>query len=147
MVRRNFELTCKMREDLMKAYHEVYTKCHTQLEAYIKTVKHPAPRFYITPNRAYNMMSLMVKGDFSQVDSQDPLKRKMYYELFDKLNLLTQRQEFMGKSLWFICPFLVSQPASEFYISVNTFKEIFPSMKKHGKEYHFKDTRPSRMEK
>lgn len=144
MVKRNFELTCKMREDLMNAYREVYTKCHSQREAYIKTVKHPAPRFYITPKRAYSALILMVKGDFSELENLNPAKRNMYLELFDKLQQMSQKQEFMGKSLRFICPFLVTQPASEFYISVDTFKDIFPSMKKHGKNYHFKDTRSQR---
>lgn len=133
-----------MREDLMNAYREVYTKCHSQREAYIKTVSHPAPRFYITPKRAYNALVLMVKGDFSELKNLDPTKRSMYLELFEKLQQMTQKQEFMGKSLRFICPFLVTQPASRFFISEETFKDIFPSMKKYGKDYRFKDTRSER---
>lgn len=144
MARRNFELTCKMREDLMNAYREVYIKCHSQKEAYMKTVKRPAPRFYVTPKQAYCMLRQMVRGDFSKVEMLAPQKQNMYMELFGKLQQLSQRQEFIGKSLWFICQFLVSQPASEFYISAETFKDIFPSMKKHGKDYHFKDTRPQK---
>lgn len=147
MVKRNFELTCKMREDLMNAYREVYTKCHSQKEAYIKTVTHSAPRFYITPKRAYNALIQMVKGDFSELNSLEPMRRNMYLELFEKLQQMTQKQEFIGKSLRFICPFLVTQPASKFYISEETFKDIFPSIKKHGKEYRFKDTRSERKAK
>lgn len=86
----------------------------------------------------------MVKGDFSELENFSNLKRNMYLELFEKLQQMSQKQEFMGKSLRFICPFLVTQPASEFYISVDTFKDIFPSMKKYGKNYRFKDTRNSR---
>lgn len=128
----------------MNAYREVYSKCHSQREAYIKTVMHPAPRFYITPKRAYNALILMVKGDFSELETLDPMKRSMYLELFEKLQQMTQKQEFMGKSLSFICPFLVTQPASKFFISEETFKDIFPSIKKHGKGYRFKDTRSQR---
>lgn len=144
MVKRNFELTCKMREDLMDAYREVYTKCHSQREAYIKTVKHSAPRFYVSPKQAYDILRPMITGDNSRLQTLPPLKQKMYLELFDILKQMFQRQEFMGKSLWFICQFLVAQPASEFYISVNTFKDIFPSLKKYGKNYHFRDTRSQR---
>lgn len=144
MVKRNFELTCKIREDLMEAYREVYVHCHRQGEAYEKTVTHAAPRFYITPKQAYRVMRRMVRGDFSKVEKMCPLKQKMYLELFGKLQEMTQKKEYMGKSLWFICQFLVAQPASEFFISANTFKDIFPSMKKHGKEYRFKDTRGKR---
>ena len=141
MARRSFELTCIMREDLMNAYRGVYSKCHSQGEAYYKTVKHPAPRFYVTPTQAYNMMRPIVAGDFSKLNALPPLKRNMYIEMFNVLRALTQKQEFMGKSLWFICPFLVTHPASEFYLSKNTFKDIFPSIKKHGKNYRFNDTR------
>lgn len=130
-----------MRQDLMNAYREVYSKCHSQREAYIKTVKHPAPRFYVTPTQAYKMMRPVVAGDFSKLEALPPLKRDMYIEMFDTLRRMTQKQEFMGKSLWFICQFLVTYPASEFYLSINTFKDIFPSIKKHGKNYHFNDTR------
>lgn len=147
MARRNFELTCKMREDLMNAYREVYARCRSQKEAYRKTVKCPAPRFYVTPKQAYCMLRRMVRGDFSKVQTLAPHKQSMYMEMFGKLQQISQRQEFIGKSLWFICPFLVAQPASEFYISVETFKDIFPSVKKYGKDYHFKDTRPQRKAK
>lgn len=141
MVKRNFELACKMRGDLMDAYREVYTKCHSQHEAYVKTVKHPAPRFYITPKQAYEIMRQMIAGNFTEVNSYPPRKQAMYAEMFGILQQMTQQREYMGKSLWFICQFLVTQPASEFYISVETFRDIFPYMKRHGKNYHFEDTR------
>ena len=83
----------------------------------------------------------MVTGDFSQVDKLRPSRRKMYMELFEKLQEMMQRKEYIGKSLWFICQFVVSQPASEFYISERTFKDIFPYLKKYGKEYRFKEIR------
>lgn len=144
MPKRSFSLTCKMREDLMGAYREVYTKCHSQKEAYLKTVNHPAPRFYVSAKQAYEMLRAMVVGDMTKIDALAPLKRCMYMELFEKLQQLSQEKAFIGKSLWFICPFLVTLPASQFYISAQTFKDIFPSMKKYGKKYHFRDTRPKR---
>lgn len=141
MTRRNFSLTCIMREDLLKAYREVYTSCRSQKEAYLKTVKHAAPRFYVTPKQAYDRLRLMVHGDFTEVDKLSLIRRKMYYDLFEKLNVTSQRTEYIGKSLWFICPFLVTQPADEFYLSVESFKDIFPTLKKYGKEYHHRDVR------
>jgi hypothetical protein len=41
----------------------------------------------------------------------------MYGELFDVVMRLTENREFIGKSLWYIMPFAVTQPASEFFIS------------------------------
>lgn len=141
MTNRRFDICLQMREDLMKAYREVYSTCRTQREAYQKTVKHPAPRFYFTPKQVYGQLRLMVTGDFSQVEKLRPSRRKMYMELFERLQEMMQRKEYIGKSLWFICQFVVAQPASEFYISEHTFKDIFPYLKKYGKEYRFKEIR------
>lgn len=141
MARRSFELSCMMREDLLMAYRNVYATCRTQKEAYQKTVRSPAPRFYVTPKQAWERLRHMVVGDFTEVDQLNELYKKMYYELFEKMQILSQRKEFFGKSLWFICQFLVSQPASQFFITPETFSDIFQSIRKYGKEYHFKETR------
>ena len=127
-----------MREDLMVAYRNVYTTCHSQMEAWEKTRKQPAPRFYISPKRAYLMLSNMVQGDFSKVDALPSLKRQMFYDLFNIVNELSQKKEFIGKSLWFLCQFAVAKPAPEFYISVEALKKAIICSKKYGKEYHHK---------
>lgn len=120
----------------MKAYREVYATCRTQREAYQKTVKHPAPRFYFTPKQVYERLRLMVMGDFSEVNRLPPSRRKMYMELFERLQEMMQRKEYIGKSLWFICQFLVVQPASEFYISEHTFKSIYQTHKRNARHHH-----------
>lgn len=131
------ELAILMREDLMSVYREVYTSCHSQEEAYRKVVHHPAKRFYVTPKHAWERLRLMAKGDFSVLDRCTDVTRRMYLELFRQLQQLSQRKEFIGKSLWFICPFLVSQPAPEFYMDERTFKLIFNTMKKYGKDFRY----------
>lgn len=136
MSRRSFELVKMQREDLLKVYREVYTSCHSQHEAWVKTIKHPAPRYYVSPKQAHEMLSPMLRGDYSRIDKLKPHIKRMYLAMFDELQRMSQRKEFIGKSLWFICQFLVTRPAPEFYITESNVRIIFNNCKKYGKEYH-----------
>jgi hypothetical protein len=89
----------------------------------------PAPRFYVTPKQAYQVISPMVKGDFEMVNILNPLRRKMYRELFDVVMRLTEKREFIGKSLLYIMPFAVTQPASQFFIRPHSLYCIRQSIK------------------
>ena len=106
-----------MQDDLIKAYCKACPGSWTMHDACAKAVKMPAPRFYLTAKQAYQVISPMVKGDFERVDLFNPLKRQMYYELFDIVMKMSEKREFIGKSLWHIMPFAVAQPASQFFIS------------------------------
>ena len=46
-----------------------------------------------------------------------PLRREMYYSLFKVVQELSERREFIGKSLSYIMKFAVVQPAPKFFIS------------------------------
>lgn len=143
MTRRNFELVKKQREDLLAVYREVYTSCRTQHEAWQKVINHPAKRYYITPQQAHEILSPLLRGDTSQLDKlKKPHSRQMYLDLFDELNRMSQKTEFIGKSLWFICQFLVTRPAPRFYITESCLRITFNGCKKYGKEYHHTDVFP-----
>lgn len=139
MSRRSFDLVKKQREDLMAAYREVCTHCHSQHEAWVKTIKHQAPRYYVTPKQAHEMLSPLIRGDFSKLDKLKPHIRRMYLSMFDELQVMTQQREYIGKSLWFICQFLVTRPAPEFFITESNLRITFNACKKYGKDYHHKD--------
>ena len=145
MTKANYDLTVKQREDLMKAYREVAPRCRRQQEAYEKTVSSPAPRYYVSPRQAWEKLRLMAAGDFSVVDKMKPIKRRMYYSLFKKMEEMSQRKEFLGKSLWFICQFLVGEPAPEFFIKPDSMKFIFNHYKKYGKDYREMDLRKQKL--
>lgn len=147
MGKSNYDITRMMREDLMAAYREVVQSCWTQKEAWEKTAKHPAPRYYLTPKQAWDEMRRMVKGDFSRVDSLPTDVKRKYYSLFSKLEQLTQKREFIGKSLFYICQHLVVQPAPEFFIKPQTVRQIFYYYKKHGSNYRYKDIHPEYFQK
>lgn len=121
MSAKNHDIRMQMHDDLIKAYCKACAAgSWTMHDACEKAVNMPAPRFYVSAKQAYLVISPMVKGDFERVDLFDPLRRKMYYELFDVVMKLTERREFIGKSLWHIIHFAVIQPASQFFIKPHT---------------------------
>ena len=138
MPRRGFSLTIQMRKDLAEAYRHVYASCRSQGEAWRKTILQPAPRYYVSPKRAYHVMIDMIKGDFSVVDGMPAKKRKMYYDLFQNVQDMTQKTEYIGKSLWFICQFAVNSPAPEFYISTEALRKTINCCRRYGLQYHHK---------
>lgn len=129
----------------MAVYREIAPYCHSQQEAYERVVSSPAPRYYISHRQAWDKLRLMVAGDFSSVDKMKPIKKKMYYSLFDKMEKMSQRKEFIGKSLWFICQFLVGEPAPEFFLKPDSMKFIFNHYKKYGKNYREMDLRKQKL--
>jgi len=139
MSRRGFDLVEKQREDLMKVYREVCTHCHSQHEAWIKTINHQAPRYYVSPKQAHQMLSPLLRGDYSMLSKLKPHIRQMYEDMFVELQRMVQQKEFIGKSLWFVCQFLVARPAPQFYISETHMRITFNACKKYGKEYHHSD--------
>lgn len=144
MTKNNFGLTAKQREDLMTVYRSVAPHCHSQQEAYEKVVNSPAPRFYVSPKQAWSMLCKMVVGDYSDVDRMKPIRQELYHTLYDRMEKLSQRKEFIGKSLWFICQFLVNEPAPKFFMQPSNMKFIFNHYKRHGRDYREMDLRKKR---
>ena len=87
----DYSLRRQMYEDLMEAYKKVAPHCWTQQQAYERMVKQPAPRYYVTAKQAYQIIARMVKGDFERVNMMLPLRRRMYYTLFDEFVSLCEK--------------------------------------------------------
>lgn len=113
-----------MQTDLMDAYKRVCGRCWNQREAYERMVMEPAPRYYITPKQAFQVLSPMMRGDFTQVKQMLKLKREMYYSLYDEVVKMAEQTQFVNKSLWFIVQFAVTRPAPRFYITPMRAKNI-----------------------
>lgn len=146
MTKTNYDLIARQREDLMMAYRDVAPRCHSQREAWIKVAAHPAPRYYVSPKQAFEKLRKMVMGDTSTVDVMSEPRRRMYYSLFNRLQELSQRKAFIGKSLYFMCTFLVGEPAPEFFLSPRTVEDIFSNCKRYGKEYRDMELRKQKLE-
>lgn len=108
----------------MDAYIDVAHSCFSQQEAYEKTAKHPAPRYYVSPKQAFQVISPMVKGDFEKVELMQPNRRRMYYALFEEVQKLFEKREFEGKSLSYAMQFAVLRPAPEFFVGWKCVKRI-----------------------
>lgn len=141
MTKNNYDITRLQREALRKAYCDVCKRSRpwSQQDAYVKTAKHPAPRYYITAKEAYEKLRRMAVGDNSIVDALGDSKRRLYYSLFERMKELSQRKEYVNKSLWFLCPILVSLPAPEFFLSPRTVKDIFVKYRLYGKDFRHRE--------
>ena len=125
MTKVNYDLSVQFRKDLMSTYDKVGNKGMTQKQAYEMTVKHPAPRYYITPKQAFQVISKMMKGDFSEVRKMGENKRRQYASLFDTTSKLMNRRGFKKKKLFYVMQFAVLEPAPEFFVNWRTFQNIF----------------------
>lgn len=123
-----------LRRDILRVYREVAPHCWYQQDAWEKTVKHPAPRFYVTPKQAYQKILPMLDGDFSEIDNMGACRQRMYACLYQRVLEASEQVQFAGKSLWFMMPFIVTQPAPEFFLSTERLRRIFRDEKKKGRK-------------
>lgn len=117
----------EMKNDLMRVYRSLTERnCYSrQKDAYIETVEHAAPRFYVDPEWAVQRLSPMVFGDFSGVDKMGALRRQMYIDLFHVVVELSRKARFAGSPLIRIVREAVHKPAPRFYISHARMEKIW----------------------
>ena len=131
-MKNDYDISRQMQDDLIKAYNQVAPHCWLQEEAYKQAVKLPAPRYYVSPKQAAQVIAPMVRGNFERVNMMMPNRRRMYYSLFQKVIELSEKRCFIGKSLTFIMQFAVASPAPEFFCSFEKLHEV-RSFLKNGK--------------
>ena len=131
-MKNDYDITRQMQDDLIRAYNQVAPHCWLQEDAYKQAVKQPAPRYYVSPKQAAQVISPMVRGYFQKVDMMLPNRRRMYYSLFQKVVELSEKRSFIGKSLTYIMQYAVSSPAPEFFCSFEKLHEV-RSFIKNGK--------------
>lgn len=126
----DWDISKQRQEDLIDAYKRVAPHCWSQMQAYERTVKEPAPRYYITPRKAAEVVAKMAKGDFGFVNKMGIIKKRMYYSLFEVFMRLSETREFAGENISHIARFAVLEPAPEFFVSPSTMALIRSWMKK-----------------
>ena len=87
-------------------------------------VKEPAPRYYVSAKQACQIISPMLRGDFETINLMMPIKRRMYYSLYNEVIRLSEKRDFIGKGLIYIMREAVTRPAPEFFISPSRAKII-----------------------
>lgn len=120
----NYDISKQMQDDLIEAYKIAAKKAWTHKDACKLAAKMPAPRYYVSPKQAYQIIAEMIKGNFGKVDIMLRNRKRMYYSLYDTVLQLSEKRAFAGKSLWYIMPFAVTSPAPEFFISGSSVSRI-----------------------
>lgn len=141
MTRISHEVQVEMREALMRAYREVAPGCPTQYVAWIRTVRHCAPRYYVTWRVAYGILAPALRGDRSRLERLRPHRRRMYEELERVVLGMSQEPGYVGKSLCALCREAVRRPAPEFYVSWESFRRIFRNVRRHGVGFRWDEVR------
>lgn len=121
------QLCREMKRDLMRVYRK---ECENyggilQTEVFERTVRHPAPRFYVHAKSALRYISPMMRGDRRDIDRMKPLRRQMYEALFDVVMTLAQKERFWGMPPYTILRQAVMEPAPRFYIDATRMGQIF----------------------
>ncbi len=116
-----------MYDELMKVYCKVLREydVRTQTEAFERTIRHPASRFFVEPRRAHQNIYPMLRGDYSRLEKMKPLRQEMYKALYDVVMRLSQKRQFWGKSPYYIVKFAILEPAPRFYIGVEKMRKVF----------------------
>lgn len=120
----DYDISKQFQDDLIKAYNSVAAHCWSQEEAYLKAVKQPAPRYYVSAKQAAQVISPMVRGDFERVDLMLPNRRRLYYSLFQRVMELSEKRNFVGKPLGYIVQFAVISPAPEFFVGKYSIEKV-----------------------
>lgn len=134
MTKHNYDISIQQRADLLAAYRKIAPYCLTQQQAWQRTVSSPAPRYYVSRKQAFQKVVKMVKGDFSEVDAMKPLRRQMYYSLYEQTLKAINKREFANMPLFYIMQFVVCQPAPSFFLTPYSMMKVFPIAKKEDEQ-------------
>lgn len=142
MTKSNPQLQVQLRRDLFAAYRDVTSRpCPSQAIAWHRTVRHKAPRFYVSTKRATNALYKIARGDFSELQKMPKLKQQMYTELYGVVLELYQKSEFVGKPLRYVISFAIARPASQFFVTTERVRFYFRNAKRYGIDFTAKEAR------
>lgn len=137
-----YEITQRMREDLLECYRKVAPNCLYQHTAWERTVTHPAKSFYITPKQCYQRINLYIKGRTEAITSLKGLNRQRFEDLLEVIEKLHAMEEYKDLSLRKLCNIAVEQPAPRFYITSGVMGSFFYSfVRKRGYDEYGRNLR------
>lgn len=125
----------KMRNrDLRSAFRQIISEepYIELMDALAKTVKQPARRFYVSEERAFHRICLMLRrGSLPlQLNTRD----RMFREILSRVKAL--REEMPHLSLRACVWRVIRQPAPEFYLTPQSAKVILSTSKTQDNETH-----------
>ena len=128
----SFEYEEERNEDLMRAYREEVASAGNIKVAslFSAIVERPSVRFWVSEERAFVVISRMLKGD--KLDGMRKLKREMYEEIYRRYIQLQGLHP--KKSVRHVVSMVVCQPAPKFYIEPASARVIVCKIKKRWRQ-------------
>ena len=124
-MRRDEDLYERKIEEMISVYRKVAPECWTQKQAFERVVNHPASGFFILPQTACNVVRNMYWGRSDHIRRRSGNQARMYEEIYRRIMEKSQKPEYSGMSLMGLCTIVVDEPAPEFYMSVDSFRNVF----------------------
>jgi hypothetical protein len=124
-MRRDEDLYERKIEEMISVYRKVAPECWTQKQAFERVVNHPASGFFILPQTACNVVRNMYWGRSDHIRRRSGNQARMYEEIYRRIMEKSQKPEYSGMSLVGLCTIVVDEPAPEFYMSVDSFRNVF----------------------
>ena len=126
--------------ELLSVYRKVAPDCFTQKQALKRVVEHPASRFYIQGHTAYNKLRSYFNGLTDKIPIEKECDKRMYEEIYRRVVEMSKQPEYYGKSLGQLCEIIVEQPAPEFYMKPEAFRQILyrerPKIRERLRQMH-----------
>lgn len=129
--RRIFEYRDKRDCDLLNAFKtqlDAATYPISLIDVLNQTVSSRAQRFWVSPERAFNVISRRVRtGDIAIAGRN---KRKMFEDIFTIVSELSKQDSYKNESLYTLVSIAVEQPAPCFYMTPRSAQVILHHIKK-----------------
>lgn len=119
--------------DMMLVYNRIVAEerfiCMN--DVYRRIAEEPAPRFYVSPERAVSVVAMMLNG--GNMNRMRPFKRDMFSEIYKRALKLGAKRGMKQEALRNICAAVVRQKAPKFYMSPGSVKILIC---KHKKQWY-----------
>ena len=101
--------------DLLMCYRKYMSSCeHIFIpEVFEHVVNMPASRFYVSEQRATNVISQIIKG--SKLKNMRPTKREMFFEIYRRF--LIEKKAQPNLPMTQLVGIVIEQPAPKFYLA------------------------------
>ena len=115
----------RMRKDVYDKYKYVVSQgVSSEKEAFERTQMMPSKRFWVSSDQAYKICMAIHKGNTKVFEHMPQYRIDMFKEIYQRFLLQRNRVMFRGKKPYFIIPYIVSEQAPRFYISIDTIRKI-----------------------
>lgn len=127
------EFTRERNDALLRAYRIQLRKAHyiVMADIFQKVADSPAPRFWVSEERAAIVISAMVAG--RPLPPMRECKRQMFQEIYARY--LQARSHDPDTPLSLLVADIVNQPAPHFYLTPRTIAQLIYHINKNNRKY------------